>query len=357
MSKLLLLSAAAQVAKHLRGKLLCGKWSGAMPGGEGLAADLGVGVNTVEAALRQLESEGLLINQGRRRPRLIRAPEGGIIRTALRVALLTNEPADFNETFIAALPHDLEKAGHVPVNPGKSMHDLKMDVGRIARLVKQTATDAWVVVAGPREVLEWFRAREVPAFALFGRRNGLPIAGAGPDNLTPFMIATRRMIALGHRRIVAICRRERRVPVPGDAERALLAELAQHGIPSSDYNLPDWQETGEGLRKLLVALFRTTPPTALIFDEGQILAAAQQFLAQHNIQVPQDVSLFCTFSDPTFAFCVPPMAEIRWDTRHVTRAVLRWAGRIAMGGEYRRQVLFKAEFVSGGTIGPVKAHA
>jgi DNA-binding LacI/PurR family transcriptional regulator/DNA-binding transcriptional regulator YhcF (GntR family) len=353
MSKLRILSAAAQVAEHLRRELLAGKWSRTMPGGDGLAADLGVGVNTVEAALRQLEAEGLLVNQGRRRGRLIRLPDSGITRAALRVAVLANESADFNESFIASLPHDLEAAGHVPVNPGKSMHDLKMDIGRIAQLVNETAADAWVVVAGSREVLEWFSARDLPIFALFGRRTGLPIAGTGPDNLTPYLAATRQMIALGHRRIVNICRRERRVPIPGNAERAFLAELAKHDIPSGDYNLPDWQETGEGLRRMLGALFQTTPPTALIFDEAPILAAALQFLAQRNIQVPGDVSLFCIFSDPTFALCVPPIAEIRWDHRQVTRGILRWANRIAKGREDRRQTLFKAEFVPGGTIGRV----
>ena len=147
-----------------------------MPGGDGLAADLGVGVNTVEAALQQLESEGLLINQGRRRGRLIQLPEGGITRAVLRVAVLVTEIEDFNENFIASLPHELEQAGHLPVNPGKSMRDLGMDVGRIGRLVRKTPADAWVVVGGSRELLEWFSAQEVPAFALFGRRTGLPIA-------------------------------------------------------------------------------------------------------------------------------------------------------------------------------------
>jgi DNA-binding LacI/PurR family transcriptional regulator/DNA-binding transcriptional regulator YhcF (GntR family) len=357
MAKLRILTASEQVAEHLRSGLLVGRWSGTMPGGDGLAAELGVGVNTVEAALRQLEAEGLLVNQGRRRGRLIQLPEGGITRVALRVAVLLSEIEDFNESFIASLWHDLEQAGHLPVNPGKSMHDLGLDVERIARLVKNTPADAWVVVAGSREVLEWFSAQEIPAFALFGRRTGLPIAGTGPDNLTAYVAATRWMIDLGHRRIVNICRRERRVPSPGNIERALLEELTKHGIAAGDYNLPDWEETSEGLRKVLYSLFKTTPPTALIIDESPILAATQQFLAQRNIQVPRDVSLFCTFSDPTFAFLMPAMAEIRWDKSQATRAILRWSNRVAKGREDRRQTLIPAEFVPGGSIGPVNLRA
>ena len=53
-----------------------------------------------------------------------------------------------------------------------------MDAGRVSRFVRKTKADAWIVCAGSREVLEWFSAQPVPAFALFGRRDGLPIAAA-----------------------------------------------------------------------------------------------------------------------------------------------------------------------------------
>ena len=41
--------------------------------------------------------------------------------------------------------------------------------------------DAWIIVSGSRPLLEWFVFKEIPVFALFGRRRGLLIAGAGPD--------------------------------------------------------------------------------------------------------------------------------------------------------------------------------
>ena len=356
MHKLRILSAAAQVAEYLRGGLLAGRWSGTMPGGDALAAELGVGVNTVEAALLQLEAEGLLINQGRRRGRLIRLPKGGITRTALRVAILLSETEDYSTPLIASLPNELEQAGHVPVNPGKTAHDLNMDVRRIARLVNQTAADAWVVTAGSREVLEWFSSQEVPAFALFGRCSDLPIAGTGPDMIAPFIEGIRRLIALGHQRIVSICRGERRFPTLGEAERAFLGELVNHGIPTGNYNLPDWQESNEGLQKVLRESFRLTPPTALILDEPAIFAAVQQFLARRSIQIPEDVSLFCTDPCPTQGWDNPSIAHLRWDSGPLLRCILRWAENVAQGKEDRRQRFTKAQFVDGGTIGPAKGN-
>ncbi len=92
MSKLRILSATAQVAEHLRRELLAGKWSRTMPGGDGLAADLGVGVNTVEAALLQLEAEGLLVNQGRRCRRLIRLPDSLVERCVVECRRIFRPP-------------------------------------------------------------------------------------------------------------------------------------------------------------------------------------------------------------------------------------------------------------------------
>jgi DNA-binding LacI/PurR family transcriptional regulator len=348
------LSAVEQVAAHLRVEISQGRWIGTIPGADCLAAELGVNRKTMEAALRQLELENLLINQGRRRGRLIKLPAGAPPKTTLRVAILTHATSDLEEDYIFSLRYALEKAGHDTLIPGKTMNDFKLDVGRLGRLVKQTAAEAWVVVAGSREVLEWFIAQEVPTFALFGRRAGLAITGTGPDMLTVYLAATRRLIALGHRRIVNIVRNERRTPILGTIERAFCAELESHGISTGPYNLPNWEETGEGLEKLLRSLFHASPPTALILDEAAVFIAALQFLARRKIQVPEDVSLFCGSNDPTFSLCVPAISHIRWDHRPAVRSIVRWANHVAHGKDDRRQTLSPAEFVIGGTIGPAR---
>jgi DNA-binding GntR family transcriptional regulator len=64
MSELQIHSAAEQVAGHLRDGLQRGVWTETMTGGARLSRELGVGRMTVEAALSQLQSEGLLVAQG-----------------------------------------------------------------------------------------------------------------------------------------------------------------------------------------------------------------------------------------------------------------------------------------------------
>jgi DNA-binding transcriptional MocR family regulator len=66
MTSLKLLSAHEQVAAYLREGAQVGRWGALMPGVSRLAQDLGVNHKTVEAALRQLEREGLLQGRGPR---------------------------------------------------------------------------------------------------------------------------------------------------------------------------------------------------------------------------------------------------------------------------------------------------
>ena len=346
-----ILPASAQVAAHLRKGLERGHWSGSMPGVGWLATELGVNHKTVETAMRQLEGEGLLAGQGPGRGRLI-VPRDRKSARPLRVAILTYEPADRFLAYIVELQHAMTDAGHTTAFAGKSLVELEMDVARIGRLVKRTEADAWVVQAGSREVLRWFSEQPVPVFALFGRREGIPIASTGPDTHTPLVAATRQLVALGHRRIVILSRSERRKPSPGNTERAILAELTASGIATGDYNLPDWEETAEGFQALLKSLFQVTPPTALIIGEGVLFVATQQFLAKRGLRVPEQVSLVCTDPDPSFAWCQPTIAHIRWDSGPYVRRIVQWAATVSRGRKDVKQTLTEAEFVPGGTIGP-----
>jgi DNA-binding LacI/PurR family transcriptional regulator len=353
MSRLVVLTAAEQVAAHLRGELLRGTWSGLMPGGDRLAAELGIGRDTVEAALRMLEEGGLLVNQGRRRGRLIAPLTDATPTRRIRVVVLPYESMDRGLDYIVELRHGLSDAGHSVHYSPKSLTELGMDLGRVARMVEHTEADAWVVIAGSREVLEWFAAQGKPAFAVFGRRRGLRIASVGPDKPPAMAAATRTLLGLGHSRIVLLVRQMRRLPKPGAVEQAFLDTLAEHGISPGPYHLPDWVDHAEGYHARLQSLFRHTPPTALIVDEVALFTAAQQFIGSKGLRVPEDVSLVSTDYDTSFEWCRPRISHIRWDTRPVVKRVVRWANHISRGKEDFRQTLTPAEFVEGGTIGPV----
>jgi DNA-binding LacI/PurR family transcriptional regulator len=346
-------SAVSLLAGHLRDELLRGRWSGRMPGVIRLADELGVARKTAEGALRELEREGLLVPQGHGRGRMIDLTGADRRSGGLRIGFFAGEAEDLRRNYILDLRHQLAAGGHSIHFPSQDLFNLGMDTERIARMASGMEVDAWVVMAGSRGVLEWFAAREAPVMAIFGRRRGLPIASVGPDKVAAMSAAARELIRLGHRRIVLLARRMRRLPEPGASERAVLEELSAHGIEPGTYHLPDWEESVEGFHECLEALFQLTPPTALVVEEVPFFLTVQQFLAGRGIRVPEDVSLVCTDHSPDFDWFRPTVAHIHWNSGPLVRRILRWASKVANGGVDRHHTLTSAEFVEGGTIGPV----
>ncbi len=344
-------SAAEQVAGHLRGEILRRRWVSTLPGVFQLARDLGVSHKTVGGALCLLETEGLLEGQGAGRNRRIASPSGNSPLSSMRVGILLHDTAEDRKTeMVIELRHALTEAGHVPVLPRKTLLDLKMDVRSIARTVQSTEVDAWVIYVASREVLQWFAGRSVPAFAMAGRQDGVPIAGTKPNMPEAYAEAARHLVNLGHQRVVLLCRTVRRVPEPGRSERAFLKTLETHGVSTGSYNLPDWDGTPEGLHATLDSLFQVTPPTALLIDEPLLYTAVRQSLSARGLQIPGDVSLVCSPNDSTFAWCRPSVAHIDYDPALIVRRMVRWVANVSRGRPDIRQTMVPATFVAGGSV-------
>jgi DNA-binding transcriptional regulator YhcF (GntR family) len=344
-------SGTEQVADHLREEIQRGALTGTMPGTAKLARELGVGMRIVAGALEQLEAAGLLVNQGRRRKRRIEAPADAIY-PSLRIVILPYEKRDEKLHYMVDLIHNLREAGHIATFSSKSLLDLRMDLGQIQRHVERTKADAWVIGSGSRSVLEWFAQRQEHAFALMGRRRGFRIASSGPDKLGALRDLVRRLVDLGHRRIVLLAREERRNPFPAAFEQAFLDQLNAHDIPTSAYNLPHWHHQPGGLQHCLDSLFSHTPPTALIIEEMPFFFSVMQHLASRGVIAPRDVSLVCDDPSTAFDWSMPSVAHIGWTERPLIRRVVKWADNVARGIDDRLQSFVRAKFVDGGTIGP-----
>lgn len=350
-----LLSVAEQTAAHLRQGLLDGRWNERLPGVVRLAAGCDVSTGVMRAALRQLEAEGLISGRGLGRSRSIFATSEAETPRLLRVRVLRHdaELADAPHTslVLVEIMQTLEAAGHDIQFFKKSQLELKHDLRRMTRQLETAPADAWIIEAGSRELLEWCATRSTPCLALYGRTTNLSLARTGPDALPACRAAVRHLLALGHRRIVTIVREKRRQSAPGSLQLAILEELTAHGVPTSNYNLPDWEESPTGFNRLLENLFHHTPPTALIVDELPFLVATIAFLARHRIAVPEQVSLVGAFFDKSLDWCHPSIAHIRWDNRHIVRSVQRWVEAVHKGNADRKEINCPAEFFPGGSIG------
>jgi DNA-binding LacI/PurR family transcriptional regulator len=350
MAQLRFLSKIEQVAAYLREELASGKWHYEISGREDLAFELGVNAKTVESALRLLEEDGLLIAQGAGRKRRIATQVRA--RGALKITFMVYDKSEPVQISYNDFSHQLTLAGYSSTIAEKSLMDLGMNLRRVARYVKGIKTDAWVVISGPREVLEWFSRQPVPVCATFGRCSQLPISSVRIDRAAAMQSAVETLVKLGHRRIVLLTRTERRKPGPGPLERIFLAELEAHGILTGPYNLPDWENDVESYHRCLASLFGKTPPTALFIDEPPLFYAAQLFLSRRGLCVPRDVSIVCHDPDRWFTWCDPVASHFTWDARPVWTHLIRWANQIAAGKHVIKRSLINAGFIEGGTIGP-----
>lgn len=346
-------SVAEQVASHLRDALQQGKWTNVMPGRDRLAKELGVHGSTIERALGQLEDEGLIQSGGVGKRRRIVAEGTNSETRALRIAIMLHDSNFRSSSFMVELCHQLELAGQSPFFAEKTLQSLAHSPERFTRYIQGDHADAWLISSGSQDLLSCAVASEKPAFALFGRHAGLPIAGAQPDKSPPMALLTQRLISMRHRRISFLCSRQIRHPKKARALQHFLHELEAAGIETGDYNCPDWEETSNGFIAVLDSLFRSTPPTALILDEAYMFHAAYHYLAQRGLKVPQDISLVCMDNDPGFIWCRPAVTHIAWDPLPIIRRIVRWADHVAKGRVDHKQTLSKAKLIDGGSIGPV----
>lgn len=342
-----------QVTEQLRQGMASGRWQKALPGRKRLAEELGCSPWTIEEAVERLTREGVLVSPGAGHKRRIVLSKVHAQPRPLRVLILLYEESDRLASYMVDILHRLQSTGHEAIFAEKTMRELGMDIGRIRRFVEKTEADAWVVMAGPRSVLEWFSEQETPTLALFGRNRTTTLASLTLQKSEAMIELADRLVDLGHERIVILAREERRKPTPAFLEQLFLDRLNERGISTGSYNLPDWGDSAKEFRKVLDSLFKYTPPTALIVDQPPLCVAVMQHLSRLRLSAPDDVSLACTDWSESFEWFDPDITHIAWDPRPVIRRVVKWADNISRGKDIRRKYNSKVRLVLGGTIGPV----
>jgi DNA-binding LacI/PurR family transcriptional regulator len=347
------LSIAEQVAEYLRNELERGNLIHDFPGVKSLAHELGVNHKTVKAALKILETEGILLNQGRGVKRKVVVSEVGVLST-MRIGIFYYDSHTAAQNYAQDLKQAIVGEGHqMIVVPKTLQNDFKMNAKQIIAYAKSFEVDAWIIYAGSSEVLQWFSEYDVPAFSIYGRLNTINIAGIAVRKSLVLKDVVQKLIALGHRRIVKLVREERRKPSYGLPERLFLEELESFGIQTGPFNIPDWKETPEGLADFLDILFDVTPPTALIIGDPVLFHSVQNHLSRRGINAPEDISLFCNDYDECFDWVRPAIVHLQWNYKPTIRRTIQWIKNISENQEDRKVSYFKARLVKGDTIGPV----
>lgn len=348
-----------QTAAHLREGFVSGRWTGYLPGVLQLAGELMVSKHLVRGALRILEEEGSIEDCGAgKRRKILMDRSTGTGHRHLRIAVMLHDSLEQEDALICRMLLDIretiESSGHTCVFAPESLAQTGDNLARISRLVKQTKADGWILFQASAMVIEWFVTQPFATFALGGRYAGLPVASSASDTWPAIRSAVDLLAGLGHRRIVWVWPSFFRKPVLGPTGQKFMNHLEELGIPASGYNMPDYEDTGEGLAKLMDQLFRITPPTALMFlDPGECLAALLH-LTRLGLRVPQDVSILCMTQEPSMRHLRPRITQFALPEKEHVRRILRWVQCIAKRKPDLRQIVFEARFSAGESIGPAK---
>ena len=338
-----------QVADHLRREIITNRWGELLPGRDKLIAELGVNGRTIERALVQLEQEGLLESQGQgKRRRIVKA---NLRESAgMKIGIVVYEPHDIETSLIIELRQQLTSAGHdVSVAP-QSLSELKHNPRRTATMLKSLQAQAHIIQAGSTEVLKQAQSLPQPLFALFGELGGLKIPVAGRDAFAACRTVVQRLHECGHRRIVMLSRQENVRPQLGVLESFFLEELKKSGLAHGAYNIPEWDNTANGLYQCLDRLFQLTPPDAIMIDDSILFAGVQNYLLRKRGSAARNVVCICMDYHPSLAWCKPGVPHFRFDPNALVRRIVRWAGNVAKGKEDKRQVFVKAKFVENGAL-------
>jgi DNA-binding LacI/PurR family transcriptional regulator len=343
--------------EHLREGFRSGHWRGILPGVRVLARELNVSKDTMEIALHRLEVEGSIKPGGPGRSREVVIPRDAKSNArVLRVGILLANPLEeYNpnaQQVMLGLSRGIEHAGHICFFARKSMRELGDKVSRIAKMVEAAKADAWVVHGAPRNVLDWFSACPTPVFLIGGVSDGLGLASSHTDLSDALFAAVSELTTLGHRLIVMISPETWRIPQPSKSAQAFMDAMKKCGHNPTSFNLPAFDDTPEGLERLLHSIFLITPPTALLFVEPESYIAALGFLGSRGLRIPQDISVLSMISSPIFRLMPKRPAHFKWPVEQHVRRVVRWVVAVANGAEDHDQIKFSATFNLGGTIGP-----
>jgi DNA-binding LacI/PurR family transcriptional regulator len=90
----------------------------------------------------------------------------------------------------------------------------------------------------------------------------------------------------------------------------------------------------------------------LILDVPEMFFAAQQFLQQQGLRVPEDVSMIALDGHPAFDWFEPEVSHIRTDSGKWVPQAMRWVENVSSGTNIRSKKYVKSELIRGGTIGP-----
>jgi LacI family transcriptional regulator len=231
--------------------------------------------------------------------------------TDIVTLILPTDPGHFDEPLylqmLAPIGDCLAQAGYdltlIAATPGPD--EIKM----YRRIVEERRADALIVVRtrhrDPR--VQYLAMQEFPFVTLGRTECARPYAHVDGDGEQAFRIATERLCALGHRRIVHLAAPSA-FTFAGLRSRGYAAAMAAAGL--LPVVVEDLASEEGGYRAARAALAAPPRPTALVCATDRMAIGAMRAAREMALAVPRDLSIVGHDNLPATAFTDPPLSTM-----------------------------------------------
>jgi DNA-binding LacI/PurR family transcriptional regulator len=345
-----------QTAKAVREGILAGDWTEWLPSERSISHDLGVGRNTLRAALRILVAEGLIHSVPRQGIRIARNASKPAARRNLVVGVLSPSPIEVayprKIIWIDALRDQLARDGYILKYYSGNQFLRAGPERAIERLVKQERCDCWMLVASTHTVQNWFMQNGIPCQIAGSCHPGIDLPFVDIDYRAVCRHAVVTLWRSGHQKVIYL------TPPPqlaGDirSETGFLQGVkecfgARRAAGSIEYTESSVEPTVHAVNRLMR---RSSRPTALLVNNPFQYLAVFSALAKLGLGIPEEVSLICRGADHFLSYLTPAPA------RYVQNP-LQFAGKLFQSIRKvinnlplkERGVLLMPDYLEGGSV-------
>ncbi len=316
-----------QVSARLRECLARGDWPQWLPSERRLCLELGVGRNSLRAALRRLSDEGVLEvrpgfghrNTGRM-PSQYR-PDDRVV--ALLSPLRLDELRPKQALWIDELRGILAESGcrlriiHHPrparISPAPALQ----------RLVERERPGCWILVRSNQAVQAWFARQRLSCVIAGSCHEGVDLPFVDLDYRAMCRHAATTLLRAGHRRIAYLTQKP---DSAGDlrSEEGFLEGVKGFGAPEAKagvvHHEADRTSVALAVRRVMSG---PRPPTALFINQSYHYLTTCSVLAELGLRVPREVSLLCRDEDRFLDYLVPEPARYVEDSHLFARKLAR----------------------------------
>lgn len=300
-------------------------------------------------------------------------PKGRMLRAGKvnAIGVVTAEPLSyfFNDPYARVLMEGITEAcdaGGTGISLVSSQNS-----DELVWNINSALVDGFVLfcLEGDSRLIELTRERTLPFVALALGFEDESIPAIGVDNVAGAKMVARHVAKLGHRRLAILSLpfiddrfglasmddvRAAVYSTSSDRIFGYFEGLSEFGIDTADIPILETQNDAETTRAGLDYLFDLDePPTAILAMSDRIALDTLDWLRQHCIKVPEEVSIAGFDGVPEAALSDPPLTTVEQPIAEIGRRAVRM---ILDGGAPGHREVLDVKLIVRGSTAPPKRH-